>query len=293
MLRWGSQPNISYADGRGSSVDAVSSRTRPSVVNLDAPNEDYHYSEEPIPVDGQHWHACVNVVTPLRAWLRAKPGGARTWVSTHREILYNRGGDCRGVIPDVAVYFDVDAAEHERRELYRVWETGVAPAWILEVAMRHPDYYDQMKYDSDRPRGFANPYLAGDHHIFAALGVAEYWRTDPTGHNILTPPLQGYRQADGQWHPIPVADEADTLRGHSDVLGLDVCRRDGELRLYDPTADRWLPTYDELLTAHIDAEARAVAAEARADQQAATAAAAGARAERAEAELAALRRGAS
>jgi Uma2 family endonuclease len=270
------------ARGRGGSVDAVTSRTRPSVVNFDAPDDDYPYTEEMPPVDGRHWHACTNVATPLRAWLRDKPGGARTWVSTHRQLFYNLSGDCCRAVPDVAVYFDVDAAEQERRDHYSVWETGVAPAWVLEVAMRHHDY---SAWTVNDPRDADLPDYARlliDHNAYAALGVAEFWRTDPTEWDILTPRLQGYRLDDGQWHPIPVSDEADTLHGHSDALGLDLRLQDGELRFYDPAAETWLPTYDELLAARI-------AAEARADQHAAAAASAGARAERAEAELAALR----
>ena len=36
-----------------------------------------------------------------------------------------------------------------------------------------------------------------------------------------------------------------TYRGHSAVLGLDLCWEDGQLRWYDPASGRYLLTYDE------------------------------------------------
>ena len=236
--------------------------TRPDSGVFATPDEEFYYPEgEQLPVDGRHWHACIDVVLPLRAWLRGRPGGSRTWVGTALPILYNRSGDCWEVTPDVAVCFDVDGAEQERRGYYRVWETGVAPAWVLEVASRHPHYYDQMKYYSGSPiTMYDHPNIMSDPEVFAALGVAEFWRTDPTGENILTTPLQGYRLADGRWHPITITEDSDRLLGHSNVLGLDLCWQDGDLRLYDPAASKWLLAYDDLLAAHTAAEARATAA---------------------------------
>lgn len=237
-------------------------RAHGAAVVFDRPEEEVYYpAGEPFPVDGRHWHACIDVVLPLRGWLRDKPDA---WVGTARQIHYNRDGACRVVIPEVAVCFGVDAAEQERRESYRVWETRVAPAWVLEVASRHAHYYDQMRFDSDFPN------TDGDTGVYAALGVAEFWRTDPTGQNILTPPLQGYRLDDGQWHPITIAaDAGGALRGHSDVLGLDLTWRDGDLRLYDPATEMWLLTYDDRVQAQANAETRAERAEAQAAAQAA------------------------
>ena len=49
----------------------------------------------------------------------------------------------------------------------------------------------------------------------------------------------------------------DHLHGHSDVLNLDLCWENGRLRWWDPTAQRYLLTFDET------DEARAASAEAR------------------------------
>ena len=46
------------------------------------------------------------------------------------------------------------------------------------------------------------------------------------------------------------------VRGHSPVLGLDLCWDDGRLRYYDPVADRWLMNQMEEHAAREYAEAR-------------------------------------
>ncbi|GEM_PF-1649061 len=253
---WRGRPSRANVCEQGTIVGAVIEIAQLAATAFDRPEEEVYYPEEgPFPPDGQHWHACIDVVSQLRGWLRRKPGGNRTWVGTAQQIHYNRRGSCRFVIPDVAVFFGVDAAELEQRDhhrdYYRVWETRVAPAWVLEVAQVHFDYYDQMRSNPESLDGDS------DIGIYAALGVAEFWRTDPTGRGILTTPLQGYRLADGKWHPAHIsADAGGALRGHSDVLGLDLCWRDGKLSLFDPATDTWLPTYDDLLNAHLDAGTR-------------------------------------
>lgn len=48
---------------------------------------------------------------------------------------------------------------------------------------------------------------------YAELGVQEYWRLDPTGGDLLDPPLQGEWCRSGRWTPIEVAaDGGDGLR---------------------------------------------------------------------------------
>ena len=54
------------------------------------------------------------------------------------------------------------------------------------------------------------------------------------------------------------------LRGHSEVLGLDICVMDElEFRLYDPAASEWLLSYDEQAAALEAAQAARESAERR------------------------------
>ncbi len=62
-------------------------------------------------------------------------------------------------------------------------------------------------------------------------------------------------------------DGAGTLRGHSPVLRLDICVRDGsDLRLYDPAAEQWLLSPDEKETALRDQAAELREAQAEIDR---------------------------
>ncbi len=100
---------------------------------------------------------------------------------------------------------------------------------------------------------------------YAELGVSEYWRLDPTGGDLLDPPLQGERRVSGRWEAIDVAAEAHGgLRARSDVLGLDLCWRPPKLRLWDISEGEWLPDPDDQVAARQAAEDRASAAEDRA-----------------------------
>ena len=52
---------------------------------------------------------------------------------------------------------------------------------------------------------------------------------------------------DGKYQIIQVGEDGDgVLRGHSDILELDVCvRLELELKLYDPATGTWLRNLDE------------------------------------------------
>ena len=93
------------------------------------------------------------------------------------------------------------------------------------------------------------------------LGIREYWLFDPEGFG-LSVPLVGERLLDGCYQPI----EADAAgRRRSEVLGLDLHVRDGELRFRDPATGEDLMTYDEAQDERAAEKSRADAAENRAD----------------------------
>lgn len=93
---------------------------------------------------------------------------------------------------------------------------------------------------------------------YAELGVHEYWCLDPTGGELLDPPLQGKRRRGGRWEPIDVTTGVDdALRGHSSALGLDLCWQPPNLRPFDPAAGTWLLDHDDFLEAKRATETRA------------------------------------
>ena len=113
--------------------------------------------------------------------------------------------------------------------------------------------------------------------LYAALYVTEYWQFDPTGKLLPVALIGGRLTENGEYEPIPVVTGEDgILRGHSEVLQLDLCVRFDpelqlpELRLYDPEQQTWLSYLADEIAARQAAEAARDSAEAaQADAEAA------------------------
>ena len=160
-------------------------------------------------------------------------------------------GQRRGLrVPDLLVAFGVDRAGVIDRHGYSIEEQGKPPDFVLEVASLTTGQNDYTQKRDD----------------YAAFGVPEYWRFDPSGGEYHDAPLAGDNLVDGVYQPVEVVQLGErSYRGRSDVLGLDLCWEDGRLRWWDPAAQSYLLTLDEERDVRIaEAEARA-AAEARAD----------------------------
>ena len=80
-------------------------------------------------------------------------------------ICYDRTDLNVRVSPDVYLVFGVDAAAIRPRRLYLPWEAGKPPDWALEIGS-----LSTGREDVGRKPG-----------IYARIGVAEYWRFDPSG----------------------------------------------------------------------------------------------------------------
>ena len=180
------------------------------------------------------------------------------------------------LIPDLMVARSCDAARINAQDGYEMRSQPGPPEFALEVASVHT-----APRDDDAKR-------VG----YAAYGVSEYWRFDPTDGRRYRAGLAGDRLAGGEYAPIELEYYgANSKRGYSEALELYVCWEDGYLRLYDPARERYLRTHGED-AARADAEAAradyAAARADRADARAAEAESARADAEaRAEAEAAA------
>lgn len=204
--------------------------------------------------------AIINSVSALQYHYRDRPD---VYVSGDLFIYYEEGNPRARVAPDVFVAFGVP---NHKRPIYKLWEEGVVPAFVMEVASR-----GTWREDEGRKA-----------KLYERLGVPEYWQYDPTGE-YLGLKLKGRRLVEGAYVPQPVVESLDgMLLLRSESLDLDFRVKGEESHFFDPaTGERLLSRYDQL-AARDAAESRAEAAESRAD-------AAESRAEAAEAELAALR----
>ena len=172
------------------------------------------------------------------------------YVSGNLFIYYRMNDNNTWVAPDVFVV--MGGTRKGPRHSWITWREGKVPDFVLEITS---------------PSTWQNDAV-GKRRIYANIGVAEYWRFDPLSR-YFNPPLVGERLVDGEYRPIEVTTDADgILRGHSPVLGLDLCVLPGGLlRFYDPERGQWLNTYEEEVAIR-EAEARAREAEARARQSA-------------------------
>ena len=160
------------------------------------------------------------------------------YVAGNMLMYYRMNDNGVRVAPDVFVVFGVD---NHPRDSYIIWrENGKAPDFVMEIAS--PGTYTK---DMTEKRA-----------IYAAFGVMEYWRFDPTGR-LFTPALEGERLVDGEYQTIPTAvDDSGILRGSSSVLELEICvRPELELKLYDPASGIWLRNLEDAEDALNEAQA--------------------------------------
>ena len=159
-------------------------------------------------------------------------------------IYYRMNRNDVRVAPDVFAIFG--ASGNHPRDSWLVWREGKSPDFVMEIA-------SQSTWRRD---------VSEKRDIYAAMGVSEYWRFDPTGR-FFTPSLVGERLVDAEYQRLPVStDEAGILRGYTAIFELDICVLPGlDLRLYDPATDRWLSTHWESEEARRTAEAALQASE--------------------------------
>ena len=214
----------------------------PSVEAEDDLSIEYPSSDgEPMAENKWQYVAMTDTTSALENQFIHRPD---VFVGSDMLMYYRMNDNATRVAPDVFVVFG--AAGKHFRDSWIVWREGKAPDFVMEVAS--PSTWQR---DAAEKRD-----------IYAGMGVTEYWRFDPTGEHFA-PQLVGERLVGGEYQPIPLETDGDgTLRGRSDVLGLDICARPGlELRLYDPEGGQWLRTHRDSEEALQAAEAGKQAAE--------------------------------
>ena len=224
-----------------------------------------------VPDSGLHARCRFEVFGALSAWFADRDD---CWVGEDRNVYYRLGDPGVVVAPDVMVSFGVDPEPWKVSASYRVWEAGVAPAFVLEIASERTAHVDLHVKPAK----------------YLEMGVLEYWRFDPSGGEFFDPPLQAERRVGRSWEPIEVGlDDEGRLCGHSGALTLDVFAEGRRLRFRDPASGQWVRDPDDQVQARIAAEHRAEVSEYEARLANDEAREAKRRAEAAEAELAAVR----
>ena len=144
-------------------------------------------------------------------------------------------------LPDLLIAFDVDPQAVIARNGYVISEHGKPPDFVLEIGSARTGRRD----------------ITVKRVGYAAFGVTEYWRFDPSGGRYHRAHLGGDLLVNGEYQPLPINWISDEhYHGYSAVLNLDLCWEEGQLRWYDPVVRRYLPSFDEVQAAQIAAEAQ-------------------------------------
>jgi Uma2 family endonuclease len=157
-----------------------------------------------------HRDEMIYVIEALQEHFRDVPD---VYVSGNLLLYYVEGEPRYSISPDALVAKGLADAK-SRRDIYKVWEEGRSPCFVMEVTSRSTRQEDLRKKKD----------------LYRQLGVDEYFLFDPR-EEYLEPPLQGFRLVNGpggEYRPLPTREDGSLL---SPVLGV-LFRREGEgLRL--------------------------------------------------------------
>jgi hypothetical protein len=132
------------------------------------------------------------------------------YVASNLIYYFEEGEPASRRDPDILVSKRV--GKHRRRS-YRIWEEKVVPCTLFEMASK-----DTWRTDLGEKR-----------HLYASLGVKEYFVFDPEGCYI-EPVLQGFRTVRGRSVPMKPAADGSLV---SKELGLRLVPEGTMLRLID------------------------------------------------------------
>jgi Uma2 family endonuclease len=145
---------------------------------------------KPLAETYDHLYAILVTLEVLRQYLV----GQEATVLANQFLYYAQGFPKLRVAPDVMVIFGVAPGG---RDSYKLWEEGQAPRVVFEMTSKGTQQEDQVI----------------KRHLYAQIGVEEYWLFDPKGE-WLESPLMGFRLVQNEY--VPISD----LR--SEALGLQL-----------------------------------------------------------------------
>ena len=126
-------------------------------------------------------------------------------------LCWDRSNRNAKLSPDCMVALGVNPEDVEIKNGYLIWEMGKPPDVVIEVASEHT-----ARADLTRKR-----------KRYASLGIAEYWRLDPSGGDRYGEPLVGEYLSGGEYQRIELHEDDDGLVwARSEIMGINL-RWDG------------------------------------------------------------------
>ena len=171
------------------------------------PSETIEYPEsdgKPMAETDVHRDWMVRIIELLKFFFQGK----WVYVSGNLLIYYVEGDPKKSVAPDG---FVVKNSDPRRRRVFKIWEEGVGPGFVMEVTSRKTRRED----------------LGSKKEKYALLKVAEYFLYDPLAE-WLKPALQGFRLVDGDYVQIEATVDGGLV---SEYLGITFRLEGGDLAL--------------------------------------------------------------
>ena len=157
-------------------------------------------------------------------------------------MYYKEGNPRKSISPDIFVTFGIGKKE---RRIYKIWEEGKPPDFVLEFASKGT-------YRTDLTRKV---------QLYAEIGISEYFLYD-VDRRYLPTPLMGFRLIGHEYVEILALPNGGIPAA---TLGLEFHLLEDSFDIYDPESEAWLKTSDERAE---DADERAEDAKDRANQEA-------------------------
>ena len=179
----------------------MSIATRPA-LEIEYPESD----GQPMAETDLHRNWMVWLIELLKSFF----AGQQVYVSGNLLIYYVEGNPKKSFAPDV---FVVKNVRPDDRRVFKLWEEGAIPCFVLETTSRKTGHED----------------LGPKMLLYAKLGVREYFLFDPE-RELFEPALLGYRLVGGGYMPLEM-DGTQTLL--SEELGILIRLEGFQLGLYD------------------------------------------------------------
>ena len=239
-------------------ADALTNGIVAHEQDMAAPEPDWSYLSDPEPVEDamQQLPTITRIFPMMQAHFSERPD---VLVTGEAYLCWDRSNKNARLSPDCMVAFGVKVEDVELRNGYLIWEMGKPPDVVIEVA-------------SERT---ARADLTSKRERYASLGIAEYWRLDPSGGDRYGEPLVGEYLVDGEYRRFdPHTDEDGIIWSRSEIMGINI-RWDGRhFATQDPVTGRTMLGLVEAnatilqMERDFDAERQArLAAEAQAAQE--------------------------
>ena len=182
--------------------------------------DDTYYPEsdgQPMAETELHRDLMIDSILTLKARFQDIPD---VCVSGNMLMYYAMKDAKKSLAPDVFVTFGI---ERKQRRIYRLWEEGKPPDFVLEFSSENT-----FKRD-----------LGVKKELYAErLGVREYFLYD-ADRKYLPTPLMGFRLVGTEY--VPIRPEPDG-KVFAETLGLSLGLRGDSFGFYEPIAGRWLET---------------------------------------------------